>query len=70
MRQLQRERMQRSVPGRDESTIVYGALPPKLFASVRRRFRAIHRRHSLHPDEEVWSTRRRHDWRHRDVSGS
>jgi len=37
MRQLQRERRQRSVPGRDESTIVYGALPPKLFAYVRRR---------------------------------
>lgn len=28
----------RPVPGRDESTIVYGALPPKFFAYVRDRF--------------------------------
>lgn len=30
----------RPVPGRDESTIVYGALPPKFFAYVRDRFLA------------------------------
>jgi hypothetical protein len=30
----------RPVPGRDESTIVYGALPPKFFAHVRDRFLA------------------------------
>lgn len=28
----------RPVPGRDESTIVYGALPPKFFAYIRDRF--------------------------------
>jgi hypothetical protein len=28
----------RSVPGRDESTIAYGALPPRLFAYVRDRY--------------------------------
>src|SRR6185312_10024686 len=38
----------------------YMALPSKLFAYVCRPFRTMHRRHSLHPDEEVWSTRRRH----------
>jgi hypothetical protein len=30
----------RPLPGRDESTIVYGALPPKFFAHVRDRFLA------------------------------
>lgn len=30
----------RPVPGRDESTIVYGALPPRFFAYVRDRFLA------------------------------
>jgi hypothetical protein len=30
----------RPVPGRDESTVLYGALPPKFFAHVRDRFLA------------------------------
>jgi hypothetical protein len=34
----------RPVPGRDESTIVYGALPPRFFAHVRDKFLARDRR--------------------------
>jgi hypothetical protein len=29
----------RAIPGRDESTIAYGALPPRFFVHVRERFR-------------------------------
>jgi hypothetical protein len=31
----------RPLPGRDESTIVYGALPPKFFTYIRDRFLAL-----------------------------
>jgi hypothetical protein len=40
MRQLQRERRHRSVPGRDEATIVYGAATSETFFLRTRRFLA------------------------------